>query len=76
MDDRLASPVIDNTSRFLDAAEHLFRKLAGYKNPNLAKEDTDRAAASLVADLRSDIGPHAWRLLFERAWRNPNRSEN
>lgn len=57
MDDRLVNSEVDNTSRFMDAADHLFRKLVAYKTPGLAGADIDRAAASLIADLRSDIGP-------------------
>jgi hypothetical protein len=56
-DARLASPEVDNTGRFMDAAEHLFRKLVAYKSPGMAKRDVDLAAVSLVADLQSDIGP-------------------
>jgi hypothetical protein len=56
-DGRLVDSEVDNTSRFMDAADHLFRKLAVYKTPGMTKGDVDRAAASLVADLKSDIGP-------------------
>lgn len=56
-DDRLADPVIDNTARFMDAADHLYRKLATFKNGAIAQAELDRTSASLLADLRADIGP-------------------
>ena len=53
-DARLADPIVVNSARFLDAAEHLFRKFRTYKllnNSNIGQE-----VASLLADLQSDIG--------------------
>jgi hypothetical protein len=58
-DGRLVNDTVVNAERFLDAAEHLFRKLDGYKRPGRARPEADRDAASLVADLRADIGPSA-----------------
>ena len=55
-DARLAEPTVVNADRFLDAAEHLFRKLRGYKNGDATGAAVDRDAASLVADLKEDIG--------------------
>ncbi len=54
MDSRLANPSVDNTSRFLEAADHLFRKLCTCTH---GIGDVDRLASSLIADLREDIGP-------------------
>jgi hypothetical protein len=56
-DDRLAEPVIDNTARFMDAADHLYRKLAKFKNNAVTTEQIDQTSTSLLADLREDIGP-------------------
>jgi hypothetical protein len=56
-DGRLVAPEIDNTARFMDAAEHLFRKLARYRNAAIADAELDRSAESLASDLRADIGP-------------------
>lgn len=56
-DDRLVEPVIDNTARFMDAADHLYRKLAGFKNDAITQVELDRTSATLLADLREDIGP-------------------
>jgi hypothetical protein len=56
-DARLASENVDNTVRFLDAAGHLYRKLGAFKDPGVSRTQLDRTAASLVADLASDIGP-------------------
>jgi hypothetical protein len=55
-DDRLASPTVDNTARFVDAADHLYRKLATFKHPGITPTELDRTAACLIADLASDIG--------------------
>jgi len=54
-DERLAEPAIDNTSRFLDAAAHLFAKFHAHRGGNPAERDALKA--SLVADLKADIGP-------------------
>jgi hypothetical protein len=56
-DGRLASPQIDNTDRFMDAAGHLFRKFALFKNSQIAEAELEDEIARLVADLRTDIGP-------------------
>jgi hypothetical protein len=56
-DDRLVEPKIDNTSRFMDAADQLYRKLATYKKPAILPAELNDAAAVLVGDLRADIGP-------------------
>ena len=56
-DGRLIEPEVDNTARFMDAADHLYRKLAKYKDPNISPTLLDSSSASLIADLRSDIGP-------------------
>ena len=56
-DDRLTSPVIDNSARFMDAAEHLFRKFCTYTRGRGNSDEVDRLAAGLVADLRADMGP-------------------
>jgi len=54
IDSRAVSKAVDNRSRFLEAAENLFRKLAQYNGMGLnLLEDTAR---SLVDDLRGDIG--------------------
>jgi hypothetical protein len=53
-DGRLASPTILNADRFLDAANHLFRKL--YAHNSGAPAELEQAAASLLADLKADIG--------------------
>jgi hypothetical protein len=58
-DPRLMDPDIDNTARFMDAAHHLFRKFALFKNPQLTDQQLQQEAGSLVADLGSDIGPSA-----------------
>jgi hypothetical protein len=56
-DNRLIDPTIDNTQRFMDAAAHLYRKLVATRNPGPSETHLDGEAASLTADLRSDIGP-------------------
>ena len=56
-DGRLVEPEINNSTRFMDAASHLYHKLAIYKNPAISKSELEVAAASLVSDLESDIGP-------------------
>jgi len=56
-DDRLAQPTVDNTARFLDAAEHLLRKLCVVTKGTGHSDETDRLAASLLTDLKEDIGP-------------------
>jgi hypothetical protein len=56
-DARLADPVVVNVDRFMDAAEHLFRKLYAHRHGPEWGAAQDVAVASLVADLRSDIGP-------------------
>ena len=56
-DNRLVESEVDNTGRFMDAADHLFRKLAAYKTPAIAPADLSRMVVSLVNDLKSDIGP-------------------
>jgi hypothetical protein len=53
-DGRLADPTVDNTTRFLDAANHLFRRLCTCTHGNA---DVAGLAASLVNDLKADIGP-------------------
>jgi len=53
-DPRLANPVVENTPRFLDAAEHLFRKLSLHlKGPG---HNSDPEIASIRHDLEQDIG--------------------
>jgi hypothetical protein len=56
-DSRLLEPEIDNTARFMDAAEHLFRKLARMRTNDIAEAEMGAEAQSLVHDLRADIGP-------------------
>ncbi|MGD0142756.1 MAG: DUF6765 family protein [Rhizomicrobium sp.] len=56
-DGRMAEPSVVNKDRFLDAARHLFRKLYGHKHGLDWGAEQEQAAASLVADLASDIGP-------------------
>jgi hypothetical protein len=56
-DDRLSSSTVDNNKRFLDAANHLYRKLAIFKNPTIGAAQLDRTSESLTADLAYDIGP-------------------
>jgi hypothetical protein len=55
-DGRLLDAEIDNTSRFMDAAEHLYRKLAFYTNPEISAAELTDVATSLKSDLRADIG--------------------
>jgi hypothetical protein len=55
-DGRLLEQEIDNTSRFMDAADHLYRKLAAYKKPGISPAELNDMAAVLVGDLRADIG--------------------
>ena len=62
-DQRLAQPVIDNTARFLDAAEHLFRKLCLATRGTAQSAEVDRLAAELVQDLKDDIGPSSSRAM-------------
>ena len=56
-DTRLASPVVDNRSRFLDAAEALFRKFALHLAPDRAEASLAAHVAGLRNDLGADIGP-------------------
>jgi hypothetical protein len=56
-DGRLLEPAVDNTERFMDAADHLYRKFALYKNPTISADVLKSTSASLTADLRADIGP-------------------
>jgi hypothetical protein len=56
-DGRLANPAVVNVDRFMDAAQHLFRKLYAHKHGAAWGAEQAEAVASLVADLRSDIGP-------------------
>lgn len=56
-DVRLVTPEIDNTARFMDATGNLFCKLASYKSANIDAQELGRTVASLVADLKADIGP-------------------
>jgi hypothetical protein len=56
-DGRLLEFSIDNTKRFMDAADHLYRKLALYKNPAVSPQMLGSTSASLTSDLRADIGP-------------------
>jgi hypothetical protein len=56
-DGRLAEPVVINSARFLDAANHLFRKLFAYNNAGSTGKNVDVEAAALLADLQADIGP-------------------
>jgi hypothetical protein len=56
-DDRLISSEIDNTSRFMEAAEALYRKLARYRDPGVGEVELAQNAMALVDDLRADIGP-------------------
>jgi hypothetical protein len=56
-DGRLVGPTIDNTVRFMDAADQLFRKLALFKTPNITEPELASVSASLLSDLRADIGP-------------------
>jgi hypothetical protein len=55
-DSRLVNRTVDNRIRFLDAAEHLFRKLAAQKKPALKAGPLDAEIASLRIDLDADIG--------------------
>jgi hypothetical protein len=55
-DDRLVEAEIDNTERFMAAADNLYRKFASYRHPDADKGALDTVAASLVSDLRTDIG--------------------
>jgi len=64
-DGRLTNPIVDNTPRFLDAANHLFRKFYAYKNSAQDSLRVDSEAASLLADLKLDIGPSSEHSLAE-----------
>ena len=55
-DDRLIDAEIDNTDRFMSAADNLYRKFASYMHPDINNEELDAVAASLVIDFRADIG--------------------
>jgi hypothetical protein len=57
IDGRLVDAQIDNTARFMDAANHLYRKLATYKNPQISQAELDENAVALVIDLKTDVGP-------------------
>jgi hypothetical protein len=70
-DGRLANPVVDNTPRFLDAANHLFRKFYSYKHGTQDALHVDIEAASLLADLKLDIGSSS----EQSIQRNPTRIE-
>jgi hypothetical protein len=54
-DDRLVNPTIVNAERFLDAAVRLFGKFRSLANGSTVADDQSELA-SLVQDLRSDIG--------------------
>jgi len=56
-DPRLVDDVVDNRARFLDAAEHLFRKMALHLDPSLTEAALAAEVAQLRADLDADIGP-------------------
>ncbi|MBL7097740.1 MAG: hypothetical protein ISS15_08790 [Alphaproteobacteria bacterium] len=56
-DGRSVDETVDNTRRFLDAAHHLYRRLAVFRDPSISPAELDRIASSLVDDLASDIGP-------------------
>jgi hypothetical protein len=56
-DTRLVASRVVNRERFMDAASHLFRKLALHVNPGIDETLLASNAASLVADLTADIGP-------------------
>ncbi len=55
-DGRLVNPTIVNADRFMDAAQHMFRKLYAHNHGAAWGAEQDAIAASLVADLRNDIG--------------------
>jgi hypothetical protein len=56
-DARLVSSRVDNRTRFLDAAEALFGKLARAREPALADLELVARASALRVDLNADIGP-------------------
>jgi hypothetical protein len=56
-DGRLVNSQVVNVDRFMDAARNLFRKLYAHKHGAAWGAEQEAAAAGLVADLRSDIGP-------------------
>ncbi|HEY1722224.1 MAG TPA: DUF6765 family protein [Magnetospirillaceae bacterium] len=56
-DARLAADTVDNRHRFLDAAEALYRRFAGYVRPTAPSAQLDAEVASLRTDLDADIGP-------------------
>jgi hypothetical protein len=55
-DSRLLNSTVDNRERFLDAAEHLFTKLAAQKRPGLTADLLTVEIESLRNDLDTDIG--------------------
>jgi hypothetical protein len=57
VDARLVNAEVDNTERFMDAADHLYRKFAAYKAPGVSAVLLDNASKAILADLRADIGP-------------------
>jgi hypothetical protein len=60
-DARLVHDQVDNRTRFLEAAEALFRRFAKHVAPDRSEADLAAAAASLRQDLDADIGaadPH------------------
>lgn len=50
-DERLSNPVVDNRVRFLDAAEHLFRKIRSFVDPSCS----EAAMVSDIQALRGDL---------------------
>ncbi len=51
VDERLLEPKIDNSQRFLQAASHLFYKLAQYKNPQYSASLLKEKELKLIGDL-------------------------
>lgn len=56
-DDRLLRGVVDNRSRFLDAAKQLFLRLLRHMEPGVSQDHAAAEAQALRNDLSHDIGP-------------------
>jgi hypothetical protein len=56
-DNRLVNSKVVNRDRFMDAATHLFQKLALHVQPGRTEADLAVESKALVADLDADIGP-------------------
>ena len=55
-DPRLIAESINNTERFLEAAEHLLEKLARFADASISDEEVARRQRELLGDLRWAIG--------------------